>query len=323
MEALNKQFRLPGLEFYKFDDSGEYRLLRLIKFDQSRNAYELLDCKDYKTKVFIPHDELHSKWVKLNPDGMMSFDNCTCYDNQEELVPDIMVRLHRINNNKTIDPTPYAVCRQSVLDIFILLQNSKYVAGMTLSQDTCPPELKFDSFLRFKEITYGINVAVYKDDKLKDILKCFNNRAFNKRLELIKSRSKMNIPGYYTTLYDLLYENYFMLEFHSAFGIHEMMYDNLNIENPETNKTLTDYIITHLQEVPTVFYPIPYTKEVCLGDIQRKYILICPSSYIHPDGDITVLSYDVSQTISFKDLINRGMSMKDAKKSVLSELGWG
>ena len=133
----------------------------------------------------------------------------------------------------------------------------------------------------------------------------------------------MNIEGYQVNLYDLLLENYFMLEFHAAFGIHEIMYDGtLDIENIETNKTLTDYIITNLQEVPTVFYLIPYSKDLDLLAIKRKYILICPSSYHYPDGEITVLSYDVSKTISFKDMMNKGMSLEDAKKSALSELGW-
>ena len=320
----NKQVRLPGLEFYRFDDSGELSLLRLLKFDNSRKAYELLDTKDYKTKVFIPDEELHSKWVQLNPDGIMSFSNCICLDNQGEEVPDVMVRLHKIDKEtKVIDPEPYCICRQSVIDIFILLQASKYVAGMTISKDTCPPELDYTSVLAFKKITHNINVAVYKDDKLADILKCFNNKSFNNRLKLIKDRSKMNIEGYQLNLFDLLKENYFMMEFHAAFGVHELLYDGtLDIENLDTNKSVTDYIITNLQEVPTIFYPIPYSKELDLNAIQRKYILVCPSSYHYPDGDIMVLSYDVSKTVSFKDLMNKGMSLEDAKKSILSELGW-
>ena len=318
-------FNLRGLKFYQFEEGhNDPTVLRLISYDEVKKEYTLLK-EDYMTKVKIPLEELYNKWIKLNPDGCMNFMCCTAVDNQNDEVPDVMVTLHRINKDtRVIEPTPYAVCRQAVIDIFALLQskNTRYIAGMSISQDTCPPEIGFASFYSFAKKSHTVTIAIYMDDKLPNILKLFNNNKFNDRLRLIKSRDKMGVPGYCTTLYDMLHENYFMLDFHEAFHVHEMKFDEFDFENSQTNRTITDYIMSNTQEVPTKFYPVKYTKMIDLEDVRRKYILICPSSYEHPYGEITLVGYDISTTISFKDMINHGRSPKEAKKEAMRQLGW-
>lgn len=317
-------YKLIGLKFYRFEDDKETpNIVRLLKYDELKKVYFCIDCNT-GDKIDIGYEELHTKWIKLNPDGIIAFSNCTAIDNQGESVPDVMVRVHKMLETGVIDPTPYAVCRQAVIDIFILLQsaNTRYVAGMTMSKDTCPPELNYDCIYSFEKITYNINVAYYLDDHLDDILALFNNKKFNEHLALIKSRDKMGIEGYCTTLHDLLKENFFMMDVHRGFDIHELAFESFDFADDNTNRVVTDYIISNLQEVPIKFYPVKYSKYIDLKDIKRKYILICPSSYMYPNGDIVILGYDISPTISFKDMVNKGKSPKSAKREIMSNLGW-
>ena len=171
-------------------------------------------------------------------------------------------------------------------------------------------------------MTRHLEIAVYMDDHLNDILSLFKHRPFDQRLELIKSRDRTGIEGYQTNLYDFLHSNYFMYDFHAAFNIHELDFETFDFEDQNTNRVLTDYIISNKQEVPTKFYPVPFSKYLDLNDIKRKYILICPNSFKYPEGNITLLAYDVSKTISYRDLINGGKSPKEAKKEIMQQLGW-
>lgn len=318
----NNHYRLLGLKFYRFkDDSDIPTVIRLTKVNEIENTYEFIDSD--KNKVVLPYDEVMNQWIKLNPDGIVAFDCCSAIDNQGEEVPDVVVRLHRIDKQKdNINPVPYCICRQAVIDIFALLQTGKYIAGMCMSIDTCPPELDYSGMLKFIKSTYHVQVAVYIDDHLDDILSIFNNKKFDARLKLIKDRNKMDIDGYMDSLYELLQSNYFMLDFHKAFNIHEFDIKSFDFEDDNTNRVLTDYIITNLHEVPTKFYPMLYTKYIDLESIKRNYILICPDSFKYPNEHITLLVYDVHPTLSYKDLINNGRSPKDAKKDIMKQLGW-
>ena len=319
---MSKHYKQIGLKFYRFeDDSDTPKIIRLMGHDEVTHKYEVIGSEHIE---HIDEEELESKWIKLNPDGIMAFALVQVKDINGDIVPDIMVNLHRVDKDKNgmIEKMPYCTCRQSVIDIFALLQQSKYIAGMCISQKTCPPEVDYASTLRYEKMTKYMTVAIYMDDHLDDILILFRHKPYNDRLALIKSRDKMGIPGYQTLLYDLLHENYFMLDFHEAFDVHELEFENFDFEDQNTNRVVTDYIIANTQEVPIKLYPIPYSKYIDLKDIKRKYILICPNSYKYPEGNIALVAYDVSQTISYKDLINGGKSPTEAKKEVMRQLGW-
>lgn len=318
----DEAYRLKGLKFYRFPDETDMpEIIQLVKYIEEKKEYKMRSLSK-GISIRVPKEELESKWIKLNPDGIMEFITCTAIDNQGEPVPDVMVTLRRKNENGVIDAKPYAVCRQAVIDIFVLLQQSKYIAGMTITEDTCPPEVRFDSCYRYAELKAHELVAVYNTDHLPDILKLINASKYNDQLRLIKSRDKTGIPGYYENLYDLLKNNYFMLDFHTAFGIHEFKFDEFDFTDRNTCRILTEYIIRNKYEVPSVFYPVPYGKQFDLREIKRHYILICPDSFNHPYGNITLLGYDVSQVVSFEDYINKGLDPKDALRKSMKDLGW-
>ena len=319
----NDRYRQTGLKFYQFkDDSDTPEIIRLMHYDEEKHEYKVR--KDGNIEI-ISDEELDSKWIKLNPDGVLVFALVQAKDINGEMTPDLMINLHRIDKDKNglIEKMPYCTCRQAVIDIFALLQQSRYIAGMSISKDTCPPEIDYKSTLAYEKMTKFITIAVYMDDHINDILGLFRHKFYDERLALIKARDKTGIQGYQTNLYDFLQNNYFMLDFHKAFNVHEIAgIENFDFEDQNTNRVVTDYIIANTQEVPIKLYPIPYSKYIDLKDIKRKYILICPDSFKYPEGNITLVAYDVSQTISYKDLINGGKSPTEAKKEVMSRLGW-
>ena len=318
----NEPFTLRGLKFFQFpDNSDEPNVVRLVKYMEAEKKYKMRSNKD-NSIVYIPREDLEEDWIKLNPDGIMEFIICSARDNQGELVPDVMVTLHKRGEDHLIEGKPYAICRQAVIDIFVLLQQGKYIAGMTMSRDTCPPEVKFESVYQYENPKTMEFVAIYNTDHLPDIIKFINVSKYDKQLRLIKSRDKMGIPGYNTTLYDMLKNNYFMLDFHTAFDIHEFKFDEFDFTNRDTCRILTEYIIRNKYEVPSRFYPVHYDKHIDLSDIKRHYILICPDSFTYPYANIILLGYDVSQTVSFTDYVNNGLSPKEALKKSMAEMGW-
>ena len=318
---MTDHFKLKGLRFYKYEDSVP-KVVKLVSYDDVNNEYEVID-RDTKNKIRINADKLESDWVKLNPDALIDFSLCTAIDNQNDEVPDCKVTLHRkLKGVNSFEAKPYLACRQAVIDIFALLQQSRYIAGMCISQDTCPPEVNFDGCYAYKTSTYNVLVAAYIDDTLDEILSVFNHKKFDDRLRLIKSRDQMGIDGYVDNLYDFMHNNWFMYDFHRGFDIHEFAFKSFDFEDYKTNKILTEYIIRNKYEVPTRFYPVHYNKSIDLSEIKRRHILICPDSYQYPDGQIILLGYDISETVSFKDYINKGHSPKDALKATMKDLGW-
>lgn len=317
---VNEAYRLRGLKFYRFNDNDTYDIIRLIKFNEIKKEYSVRDQHGNTKKISL--DELNDKWIRLNPDGIMEFILCYVIDNQGEEVPDVLVTLRRKTENGGIEPIPYAVCRQSVIDVFCLLQQNQYIAGMTITQDTCPPEVGFDGNYAYSKLKNQELVAVYSDDYLDDILSIINCTKYNNQLRLIKSRNKMNIPGFCVTLYDLLHENFFMLDFHKAFDIHEFAFPKFDFEDRNTIRILTEYIIHNKYEVPSRFYPVRFNKTIDLKDIKRSYMLITSDSYKYPKSDIILLGYDISETVSYMDYINKGSSPKDALNNAMKDLGW-
>ena len=324
--------RTKGLKFYQWND-GKCEIIRLNEYDEVKHEYEFY--KEDGSKIKLPESEVYNpeadwddqKWIKLNPDGIMSFFIVKATDNDGNTVDDVMVTLNRIDKKtRKLEEIPYAICRQSVIDIFGLIQQNRYIAGMTITSKTCPSEVDYSIYLKFDDIRHKIQVAVYMEDHLDDILKLVNTNKFDAILRNIKAKAhKMEmqgVVGYCSTLHELLKENYFMMEFRDAFNITEMDFSEFNLEDETTNKALTEYIMSNRQEVPVKFYPIKWDRTIYLEELERPYILVAPFSYKYPSGDITVLCYDVSNTISFKDIVNKGMSPSDAKREAMKQLGW-
>lgn len=318
--------KTKGLKFYKWV-GDKCTVIRLYDYNEVKHEYIMLD--ENNRKIKIPEDEmLDDVWIKLNPDGIMSFFIIESKDIEGTITQDVMITLNRINTKtRTLEEVPYVICRQSVIDIFALLQDkTRYIAGMTMSVKTCPNEVNFSDFLRFEKMNHKVQVAVYMEDHQDDILRLINTHKFDTTLRNIKAKAhKMiaqGVQGYCETLYDLMRDNFFMFDFRDAYDITEIDMEKFDFEDDKTNKALTEFIISSKQEVPVKFYPMKFDRSVYLEELQRPYVLIAPMSYKYPLGDITVLCYDVSQTISFKDVVNKGLKPSDAKKEVMKQLGW-
>lgn len=325
------RYHMNGLRFYRYEDGvKDPKLLRLYRIRVSKKIYECIDLNDPKhPHVNVSEDELENQWVKLNPDAVMAFSIVKAKTNEGDDTKDVTIRLHRIRRNEEggvhIDTMPYCICRQSVIDIFAMIQQNRLIAGMSISQATCPPELSYESTCAYSKMYFNVNVAFYLDDTLDDILECFDQKPFTDELANVKY-GRDGFEGYCSTLRELALNNYFMLDVHTGLNIAEFpMFKEFNFDDPGTNKAITDYILSNKQEVPVKFYPMPYSKYIDLSDIERPYILIAPDSKQVAGTEfdkITLVAYDVSTTISFKDIINKGMSVKRAKREVMAQLGW-
>lgn len=328
---MEMKHKLQGLRLYRFIDGEESpRIIRIIKANESKGIYTCLDYNTDEKKILkLPAEEVDNEWIKLNPDGIIAFSEVEAKTNEGDITPDVMVRFHRINKDGgyNIDTIPFAICRQSVIDIFALIQQNRYIAGMSISENTCPPEVKYEGCCAFTRMLWNVNIAYYLDDTMDNILECFDHKRINDALSNIRYRSKMKnqVVGYVEDIKDLVHDNYFMLDVHDGVKIAEFpTVKSFDFEDKGVNKMITEHILSNLQEVPTRFYPRPYTKYIDLSDIEKRYILISPDSrQVHGrNGQITLVAYDVSATISFKDYINKGRSVERAKREIMAALGW-
>ena len=84
--------------------------------------------------------------------------------------------------------TPYAICRQGVTDFFhtmIASENVPFMAGISVSIDTCPPNVPYQELTACDQAVDMKMVHFYRDDTLDDILNCIPLSRYDKVLETL------------------------------------------------------------------------------------------------------------------------------------------
>lgn len=269
----NKIF--PGFKFYKWEDEKP-EVLRLKRIYKTKNEATLYDENDKIVTLSIK--DLEDNYRGIRSDGLITFCIVKMPDGSE----DVIVGLQGYEKLATVENPglPYAICRQLVQDIFSnmaqfgnLAHTNQMILGMSISQDTCPPNIPFESLLAADEIIYSKSVYVYLDDNIDTILKFINKNKYDKVLKSLKE--KMNIESVSSSLKDLLLTNKFFYDFRSCFNIKEIPF-HINDDDETLNDGNTVYLSKELNEDIVNTYVLKYSKEINLNDIVRDYILVSP-----------------------------------------------
>ena len=278
-----------GSKYYRYlDDQSEPEVIRIYNVIPEKNIVKYYDAEGNKHN--IDADELMDKYRKLKPDGVLSLA-CVRVDNYNDVIIALGIR------DKGDTKLPYVVCRQCVYDFFT--NNARktddiiYV-GISVSQETCPANIDFGLMLSCDELKFRSWYNVYLDDTIDDIIRIVRTKRYDDALRTLANVAPMvnntKTTGYQNTVRDLMQNNNFMYDFHKAFGIYEVpSHIDPNTEGLDMVNIL--YLENELKVNIMETYVLPYTREIDMRSIKRKYILV--TSAADNFDKVYIVGYDV------------------------------
>jgi len=271
-------------KFYKVNEDDSIEFLRLVKV-KNADSYVLLNSK--KERVKLTEDEL-SKYVKLRPDGYINYSIVSL----DAGIKDVIVSMFRRTDIEDGDAIPYCICRQNIFDLFtnnLVKDDKTQFVGCSVSKDTCPADIDYKMIMGCNSIIENINVSMYIDDTLDDLLEPiyvadFNNILFKNYIKSMKE----NIYGYCKNLKELLHTNNFMYDVLKAFGIIKIPfvidYDSNSYEICTSNR---EWLENYLKVEMFKTFVVPFTKEIDLKKIERDHVIISDNN-----NEIFIVLYD-------------------------------
>lgn len=271
-------------KFYRVNEDDSIEFLRLVKV-KNEDCYVMLNSN--KERVKLTSDELY-KYVKLRPDGYINYSIVSL----DAGIRDVIVSMFRRVDIEDGDVIPYCICRQNIFDLFtnnFVKDDKTQFVGCSVSKDTCPADIEYKMIMGCNAIIENINVSMYVDDTLEDLLEPITVLNFNDALfkNYIKSRND-NIHGYCKTLKDLLYTNNFMYDVLKAFNIIKVPFITLYNEiSNEINTSDREWLESYLKVEMFKTFVVPFTKEIDLKKIERDHIIISDIN-----NEIFIVLYD-------------------------------
>lgn len=267
-----------GDRFYKEfsdDDKEDFRIVKIKNENTFRIKYTNGELDT------ITRDVIEKEYVRLIPDGLIAMNIVNVGkvrpEDKEEL-KDVIVAIYKTEDLDNGVNLPFAVCRQSIEDLFTKQINTNpYVqyAGMSMNQNNVPAGCDFIMILACNSIAYSVGCSVYLDDTLEDILGLINTKKFDDVLSSMYAKIAPNVFGYYPTVKELLVNNDFMFDFRQAFNI-EKVYFTMKVNEEDYSMDLEqlkvlENIVHFIMEEP---YVIPFSRDINLDDIKRSYLLV-------------------------------------------------
>lgn len=239
-----KLFAMIGYKLYKEREDGSIHMVRIVNM---RKPFKITESTKEPSEITIlDYDDNERKKVKveslkeyspLTPDGILTFNivNMSKNDGKDKKIyKDVMVTaIKRLNVQFGLSNLPYAVCRQSITDIFnnlVIKQESDMLVGLSVSQDTCPSNFDFKFMLACSDILRSEMVNFYRTDTLDDLYEMIKIEKYDEVLEeLFKEHVeatgdptlmlKQEHGGWCRTLKLLLKQNNFQYDINQMLGI--------------------------------------------------------------------------------------------------------
>lgn len=275
-----------GQIYYRYI-TNSIEMIRIKKLQNSEIATTInTDNGDIK-KIKI--SELQDDWKLLNPDGYITF---TIVKMNGSKMDDVIVTFHRKND---IDhgSLPYAVCRQSITDLFTNLTNRNdditYV-GCSVSVDTCPEDVNYQLCTACDSVSKMEMVAYYIGDEITDILSFIKQQNYDNILNVISKNCNHNIYGCCTSIKSLLIENGFEYDVLRGLGIYPVSFkinyfedeDKIDHLEPECIGKIENIIKRELK----MNVVLKYSKYIDMNSINMDHIMVRDS-----DKNIYIIGY--------------------------------
>ena len=299
-----------GTKYQTYIDD-ELVVLRLVNI-KSENKFTMVDREG--NKLSMTKEEL-DKCIKLDSDALLCLMTATL----DEDVRDVYACVHRTDDMRNGIKEPVMILRQNIYSS----SKNAFNAGMDIYVGECLANPKFDndeqfkSLLEFNTIDDTLSVALYVDDKFKDIKQFItghNARKFDEVLRTIKfNNTQSMLKGYCETLDQLFEENNFMFNYRMIFNIAQVDFP-IELDN-NTDKdgviTLNSKQISRLEDLLRAYITdvkvLKYDKDIDISKIVSKtHIMISDET-----ENIYLVSYIVKAAYPVDNDIARAMNYKN------------
>ena len=299
-----------GTKYQTYIDD-ELVVLRLVNI-KSENKFTMVDREG--NKLSMTKEEL-DKCIKLDSDALLCLMTATL----DEDVRDVYACVHRTDDMRNGIKEPVMILRQNIYSS----SKNAFNTGMDIYVGECLANPKFDNdeqfklLLEFNTIDDTLSVALYVDDKFKDIKQFItghNARKFDEVLRTIKSNNTQSmLKGYCETLDQLFEENNFMFNYRMIFNIAQVDFP-IELDN-NTDKdgviTLNSKQINRLEDLLRAYITdvkvLKYDKDIDISKIVSKtHIMISDET-----ENIYLVSYIVKAAYPVDNDIARAMNYKN------------
>lgn len=238
-----------------------------------------------------------NNYIKLIPDAKIFV---AAVDLQNGL-KDVVVALYRTKDLEVKSPLPFAICRQSVYNLFAEAirmkgDNNRYI-GISINQENCPVDVNFKMFLSCNGISFNTVISSYIGDTLDDILTLINKTSkYDDVLKIVNAKSNEipNLVGVCYTLKDLLKENDFMFDFYRAFGITKIDFKVKVDEQNHLELNLVEKLENILRVEIFNTYVVEYDRDtIDVSEIQGNYVIV-----LDTDNKMYLIQYDKGEYLN-------------------------
>lgn len=243
-KVMNKYL---GHKFYKQNEDDTFEIIRIIKLGEFNDKVIIRNEETGNTKT-VTFASLKG-YTPLKPTGLVTFSTVKVYDKGEKppFPNDVVICLYRmIDIQLDQNVPPFAVCRQSITDIFYNLLADKEdhgIVGLSVTRDDCPTNFDYRIMAACDEICHYEMVNLYIDDTLDNILECIDTniydsvlfRNFSVHMKLKnpmwmeqtfkKTKEITSDSGWCSDLKSLLLDNNFITDMNTMRNITELDFD--------------------------------------------------------------------------------------------------
>lgn len=251
---------IKGDIFYKKEDEKIY-YLRVINIEEDN-----IKVKDSDEEFYVTEDELLDNYIRLNPQGYISFN---ILEMEDDIPDDILISLYKRNDLIDMEKTPAL--------LFRALIGSKS-GGMCILRDITSSSKDVYSYMnwRVKELKQGTLISYYLKDTIDDLI-YYLGEDNTKLFDIVLDDSFKDYLNKICIIYDI----------HTVFNILDVGFKLDISEDNELDFDSVRYIEEELECEMFKTYVIKYGNDVNLNKIERNHILVYDK-----DNELYVVAYD-------------------------------
>ena len=255
-----RHVHIAGMNFYQ----------KWVPASDDTKMYVLYEVE--KIHCSIETKNLEKYFIKLSPDGFITVSNIFYKTDADPNGFDVLVTLHVGN-----DRTPFAICRQDVVDVFnYKTDGSTIPIGTSVSRATCPKNLDLMNFMYSERVKDFKASAYYADDDLRSMMKYIGSlNRYNATLHKLHDKYEgSQMKGCSNNLFELLEDKHFIGEFKIANKIRTWPF-YIDLDNDELSDDAVGEFNKLFNTKARAIEYLPYSREIdlnALGDNCRTVL---------------------------------------------------
>lgn len=301
-------YNMIGQKLFKENEDGSVHLLRIVgmrkpfKITPETKDPSEIKVYDYDSKetTKVNVSEL-SGYHPLEPDGILAASVVWVKNEKGEITKDVIVSVSKFLMLKLRDgQLPFAVCRQSITDIWYNLlahDENDTMVGVAVNHNNCPANFDYKVMFACNDVEYSDFINFYRNDKLEDLYSMMNLNKFDTVLGDLYSRHvkasknpslafKKEDRGWCKDLKTLLKQNNFQYDINEMldimqvdFNISDYLEDKVLVKDKPSCKIANDELrywlsLQFKQNISEAAF-LEYNHDINLGEFHNtNYIFL-------------------------------------------------